>query len=124
MAGTAVYPLFSHNLDIGHEAGPRPRGTITRTGISHNGFKTLATMTSSHAPEYQQMVTRLVQARKAAGLTQMQVAERLGKPQSYVSKVERAERRIDPVELARFAAIYGRSVTHFLADLTDSLYNA
>jgi transcriptional regulator with XRE-family HTH domain len=63
---------------------------------------------------YQQMVKRLVRARKDAGLTQVQVAERLGKPQSYVSKVERAERRVDPVELARFAEIYGREVGWFL----------
>ncbi|MEA2563702.1 MAG: hypothetical protein QOH06_5206 [Acidobacteriota bacterium] len=39
----------------------------------------------------------------------------LGKPQSYVSKVERAERRIDPPELARFAEVYGRDVSWFLA---------
>jgi len=74
-------------------------------------------MTPAHTHEYQEMVTRLVQARKDAGLTQVQVAAQLGKPQSYVYKVERGERRIDPIELARFAAIYGRSVTHFVAGL-------
>jgi transcriptional regulator with XRE-family HTH domain len=59
------------------------------------------------------MVERLKQARQDAGLTQAQAAERLGKPQSYVSKVERAERRIDPPELARFAAIYGKPIGWF-----------
>jgi hypothetical protein len=39
--------------------------------------------------------------REAAKLTQAQVAAKLGKPQSYVSKVESGERRIDPPELVR-----------------------
>jgi transcriptional regulator with XRE-family HTH domain len=61
------------------------------------------------------MLSRLREAREAAKLTQTQVAEKLGKPQSYVSKVESGERRIDPVELARFAAVYGREVGWFLS---------
>ena len=60
------------------------------------------------------MVEKLKLARQEAGLKQEEVAERLGKPQSYVSKVERAERRIDPSELARFAEVYGREVGWFL----------
>lgn len=52
--------------------------------------------------------------RETEKLTQVQVAAKLGKPQSYVSKVESGERRIDPVELARFAEIYGCRVGHFL----------
>jgi transcriptional regulator with XRE-family HTH domain len=66
------------------------------------------------SPDYKAMVEKLKQARREAGLHQAEVAERLGKPQSYVSKVERAERRIDPPELARFAEIYGREVGWFL----------
>lgn len=67
------------------------------------------------SPEYRAMVERLKQARQEAGLKQEEVADRLGKPQSYVSKVERAERRIDPPELARFAEIYGKPVDWFLS---------
>jgi len=73
-------------------------------------------MAPVHDPEYQRMLARLRQARETAGLTQTQVAETLRKPQSYVSKVENGERRIDPVELARFAEIYGRDVAYFLSD--------
>jgi len=65
-------------------------------------------------PAYQRMLARLREAREAAKLTQTQVAERLGKPQSYVSKVESGERRVDPVELARFAEVYGLPITAFL----------
>jgi transcriptional regulator with XRE-family HTH domain len=72
-------------------------------------------MVPDTAPEYQRMLERLRQARTDAGLTQVQVAEQLGVRQTFVSKVELGERRIDPVELARFAAIYGRRVEEFLS---------
>jgi DNA-binding transcriptional regulator YiaG len=67
------------------------------------------------SPEYRAMVERLKQARQEAGLKQEEVAAQLGKPQSYVSKVERAERRIDPPELARFAEVLGKPVNWFLS---------
>lgn len=60
------------------------------------------------------MVERLKQARRDAGMTQGEVAQRLGKPQSYVSKVERVERRIDPPELAQLAAVYGKPMEWFV----------
>ena len=43
-----------------------------------------------------------------------QVARRLGKRQSFVSKCESGERRVDVVELATLARLYGRPVTWFL----------
>lgn len=68
-----------------------------------------------NSPEYRSMVEKLKQAREEAGLKQEEVGGRLGKPQSYVSKVERAERRIDPPELARFAEVYGKPIDWFLS---------
>lgn len=41
-------------------------------------------------------------ARKARGITQQELARRLGKPQSYVSKAEMGERRLDVVEYLHF----------------------
>lgn len=67
------------------------------------------------SPEYQRMLARLRQARLDAGLTQVQVAERLGIRQTVVSKMELGERKIDPVELARFAAIYAQPIDFFLS---------
>ena len=64
------------------------------------------------------MLTRLRQARLDAGLTQEAVAQRLSTRQAFVSKVERGERRLDPIELVRFAELYGRPVTWFLG-ITD-----
>lgn len=47
---------------------------------------------------YLRLVQALVQARKNAGLTQTQVAEKLSKPQSYIAKVEGADRKLDVME--------------------------
>lgn len=47
---------------------------------------------------YQAFIKQLVLARKASGLTQMQVAEKLSKPQSYIAKVEAADRKLDVME--------------------------
>ncbi|MEQ9112478.1 MAG: helix-turn-helix transcriptional regulator [Rhodospirillaceae bacterium] len=49
----------------------------------------------------------LVAARKEAGLTQQELADRLGKPQSFVAKYEGGERRLDVVEFAQVAAEIG-----------------
>jgi transcriptional regulator with XRE-family HTH domain len=47
-------------------------------------------------------------------LTQGHVAKELDRPQSFVSKVETGERRIDPTELEKFARLYGKPITFFL----------
>jgi transcriptional regulator with XRE-family HTH domain len=52
------------------------------------------------------LIQRLVAARNTAGLTQQAVADRLGKPQSYVAKVEGLQRRLDVVELLQLVAVF------------------
>lgn len=52
---------------------------------------------------YSALVKVLVQARQEAGLSQRDVAERLEKPRSYISKIETKERRIDVLELIDLA---------------------
>ena len=47
---------------------------------------------------YLRLINALIQARKNAGLTQAQVAEKLSKPQSYIAKIEGADRKLDVVE--------------------------
>ncbi|WDH51183.1 helix-turn-helix transcriptional regulator [Pseudomonas chlororaphis] len=56
-------------------------------------------MTSTYSDSYQLLLALLFEARKEAKLTQTQLSERLGKPQSFVSKYERGERRLDVIEL-------------------------
>jgi transcriptional regulator with XRE-family HTH domain len=52
-----------------------------------------------------------------AGLTQTQAAASLHRHQSYVSKSESGERRIDPIELAEFADLYEKPLSFFLPHL-------
>lgn len=56
-------------------------------------------MTSLHRSDYKALIAELVKARKAVGMTQEELAARLKKPQSYVSKYEKCERRLDVIEL-------------------------
>ncbi|HBN8407675.1 TPA: helix-turn-helix domain-containing protein [Pseudomonas aeruginosa] len=55
-------------------------------------------MTSTYSDSYQLLLTLLIQARKNARVTQAELALRLDKPQSFISKYERGERRLDVVE--------------------------
>ena len=71
-------------------------------------------MSNIFTPEYKFMLRRLIEARSALGETQSQVAEKLGKPQSYVSKCESGERRVDVTELQRFAKIYNKPLEYFI----------
>ena len=75
-------------------------------------------MSTLHADHYREMLRRLRQARQDAGLNQSEVAAILGRPQSFVSKLETGERHIDPVELQRLAELYGREVQEFLVKRT------
>jgi transcriptional regulator with XRE-family HTH domain len=69
---------------------------------------------ASYRRRYAQFLGRLRQARVEAGLTQVEVANRLERPQSFVSKIESGERRVDVVELSELARIYRRPLDFFL----------
>jgi len=58
----------------------------------------------------------LIEARVTSGLTQVQIAESLSKPQSYISKYERGERRLDFPEFVELAEILGIDVVAFVSD--------
>lgn len=72
---------------------------------------------SQHSRRYRQVLKALRDARKRAGLTQLDVARKLGTYASFVSKCESGERRIDVVELADFCRLYGISLMAFLRPL-------
>lgn len=61
----------------------------------------------THRPEYRALIGALKEARLEAGLTQIDVAEALKATQTFVSKVERGERRIDVIEFADFCHVIG-----------------
>ena len=68
-----------------------------------------------HTPRYQRFLERLREARADSGLTQVEVARKLRRPQSFVSKCESGERRVDAVEFADFARIYDKPLEFFLS---------
>jgi transcriptional regulator with XRE-family HTH domain len=70
---------------------------------------------------YRSFVENLISARKSAGLTQVQLAERLGKPQSYISKIERSERRIDVIEFCAWALALGHRPSELLGAIEAGL---
>ena len=71
-------------------------------------------MRSLHSEAYQRFLLRLRRAREQAKLTQVEAARRLGRPQSYISKCESGERRVDIVELMEFAALYRKRLEFFV----------
>jgi len=63
---------------------------------------------------YRAFLQRLREARHEASLTQVEVARKLSRPQSFISKCESGERRVDVVELAEFARLYGKPLSFFM----------
>jgi len=63
----------------------------------------------------------LRQVRQDAGLRQQDLAARIGEPQSFVSKYESGERRLDVLELRRICAAIGLPFTTFIRRLEDLL---
>lgn len=60
-----------------------------------------------HTPAYRRLCKALREQREAAGLTIRELGVKLNKPYSYISKVERTERRIDPVEFVAWCKACG-----------------
>lgn len=73
------------------------------------------------SPRYELFLTQLKAARVKAGLSQRQAAKLLGRPQSFVSKSENNERRVDMVELIDFLKAYGAPLQEFVTSLATSL---
>ena len=69
---------------------------------------------SLYSNEHKKIVEQLKKARQEAGLDQKVVAKLLGKTQSYVSKIESGQRRVDVVQLKEFVRIYKKSFDYFV----------
>ena len=69
---------------------------------------------SVYSKEYKEIIKRLKMARVEIGLSQQEIANKLNKPQSYISKVESGERRLDVAKMKKFATIYKKSVSFFI----------
>ena len=69
---------------------------------------------SVYTKDYKEIIERLKKARIEAGLAQQEVADKLSKPQSYISKIESGERRLDVAEIKKFAVIYKKDISFFI----------
>lgn len=69
---------------------------------------------SIYTKEYKKVIDRLKKARLEAGLKQVEVAKKIAKPQSYISKIEQGERRVDVAELKKIADIYKKPLDYFV----------
>ena len=74
---------------------------------------------SIHTEQYALFLNALREARVRAGVTQIELASRLEATQTFVSKCERGERRLDVVELAQWCAAVDISLTEFVARLEE-----
>jgi ribosome-binding protein aMBF1 (putative translation factor) len=84
-------------------------------GYSKLGYIIVFIMSKSiYSKEYKFVLVQLKSARIEAGLTQEEVAKRIGKPQSYILKCESGERRLDVTELNELAKFYKKSLTFFV----------
>lgn len=79
-------------------------------------------MTGVHDPLYIELITRLRNARKAQGLSQSQLGEKIGKDQTFISKVETCERRLDAIETVRWCVALGVRLEDVLPSGIDSLF--
>ena len=70
---------------------------------------------------YTTVVESLIALRKASGVTQVELARRLGKPQQFVSAVERRERRVDVIEFCVIVRAIGGDPKAIFADVADAL---
>ena len=71
-------------------------------------------MSRIYSQKNKNLLEKLRSARLDAGLTQIEAGKKLKKPQSYLSKVERGERKIEAIELGDFAKIYNKDINYFI----------
>jgi len=90
----------------------------TRFGLyPDSGLRLVCVPSSIHTREYDRFRALLIDVRKKAGLSQAELAKRLAKPQSFVSKFERGERRLDVIEFKSVAEALGLDPLRLLGQL-------
>jgi transcriptional regulator with XRE-family HTH domain len=76
---------------------------------------------SVHTREYDVLRRLLREVRERGGITQVELADRLKETQSYVSKVERGERRLDVVQLRAFCKALGTTLPAFIGEFEQCI---
>jgi transcriptional regulator with XRE-family HTH domain len=78
-------------------------------------------MTALHTDEYRHFSAALAEARRAAGLSQYDLADRLGVSQDFISKYEGGRRRLDVIEFLRIVHAIGVDPAIFLRSLSPDV---
>lgn len=76
---------------------------------------------STFSREYRVLCRLLRRFREDAGMTQVDLAQALDETQSYISKCERGERRLDLVQLRAFCLALGRDLPSFVSSFEAAL---
>ena len=76
---------------------------------------------SLHTDDYSVVVTLLREIRKTSGMTQVELAEALGQSQSFVSKYENGDTRLDILQLRTVCQTLGTELPEFVAQLEERL---
>ncbi len=77
---------------------------------------------STFTPEYDAFCLLLRQVREEAGISQNQLAKRIGVPQAWLSKCEHGQRRMDVLELWRLCEAVGIAPEEFMRRLGEVLH--
>ena len=72
-----------------------------------------------HSDQHARLVAMLLAQRKAAGLTQAEVARAMGRHQPFIANIENGQRRVDVIELLEIAEIIGLDVHATIDALKD-----
>lgn len=76
---------------------------------------------SVHSREHHVLVTMLKELRLDAALVQAEVAERLGRPQTYLSAIELGDRGLDLFQVRELVLLYGKDFSAFIQDLENRI---
>jgi DNA-binding XRE family transcriptional regulator len=115
LAVAAAHSIHLPNGSLSHceDVNPRwigPLRTISDLGIFRKAGSTCPVAKSIYSEEYREFRELLKRLRVEAGIRQVDLAAQLGVPQSFISKYESGERRLDVIETARIAEAIGSSL--------------
>lgn len=71
--------------------------------------------------QHQDFIRALREVRRSKGMTQVQLSERLDRAQSYISNIERGERRIDVIEFMAIAAALNRDAAELFSEIVSRM---
>lgn len=98
-----------------------PKIIFMKSGLFH--LVRVAVPKSVFTPAYAILLDTLVETRKSAGITQVELAKKLGRPQPFISYIERGERRIDVIEFYVIAHALGADPRALFDRIIDQLPN-